>query len=180
MLLALPVTLISGAATLVTVRLAVLLAAPAAGTWVVVTPLVVLGLVPTVLLVTNTVTVQLPLAGTVIPLKARAVAALVKLLVPAPRHVPPAAWLPLIAMLTSVSVKLAFVRLLALAFVNVKVIVLVPPEAIEAGAKPLAIVGATGVRLTVRLAVLLTAPAAGTCVVVTPLVELGFVPTVLR
>ena len=59
--------------------------------------------------------------------------------------------------------------------VNVNVIVLVPPTEMVAGLKPLVIVGVTGV-VTSRLAVLLTAPAAGTSVVVTPLVVFGLVP----
>ena len=56
-----------------TTRLAVFETLPAVGTSVVVTPLVVFGFVPTVLEVTNTVTVQLTLAGIVIPLKLRLV-----------------------------------------------------------------------------------------------------------
>jgi hypothetical protein len=47
-------------------QVAVLLAAPAVGVCAVVTPDVVLGLAPTVLLVTLKITVQLPLAGIVI------------------------------------------------------------------------------------------------------------------
>src|ERR1035438_8425519 len=57
-----------------TPSVAVLLAAPAVGVCVVVTPEVVLGSEPAVVLVTLKVTVQLPLAGIVIPLKLRAVA----------------------------------------------------------------------------------------------------------
>jgi len=89
----------------VTIRLAVLLTPPAAGTSVVVTPLVVFGLDPIVLLVTNTVSVQLLLAAMVIPVNVRAVAPLVKLL--AAPQLPPGICAPLIAMLTSVSLKLA-------------------------------------------------------------------------
>jgi hypothetical protein len=62
-----------GVTKLLTVSEGVLLAAPAVGVWVVVTPEVVLGLAPGVLLVTLKVTVQLPLAGMLIPLKLRAV-----------------------------------------------------------------------------------------------------------
>src|SRR5271169_4179082 len=62
-----------GDARLVTVRLAVLLTAPAVGVCVVVTPEVVFGCDPTVLLVTANVTVQLPLDGMLIPVKLSAV-----------------------------------------------------------------------------------------------------------
>src|SRR5258708_26653549 len=76
---------------LTTVRFAVLLAAPATGVWVVVTPEVVFGFEPAVLLVTGKVTVQLALAGIVIPLKLKAVAPAPKGFELAPTHVPPAA-----------------------------------------------------------------------------------------
>ena len=56
-----------------TVRFAVLLAGPAAGVSVAVTPEVVFGYTPIVLLVTEKTTVQLPFAGIVIPEKASAV-----------------------------------------------------------------------------------------------------------
>src|SRR5260370_124813 len=52
-----------------TVRVAILLGEPADGVCVVVTPDVALGFPPTVLLVTLKVTVQLLLAGIVIPVK---------------------------------------------------------------------------------------------------------------
>ena len=55
------------------------------------TPEVLFGCGPTVLLVTSIVTVQLLLAGIVIPLKLNAVAVSAKLFVAAPAHVPPAA-----------------------------------------------------------------------------------------
>ncbi len=106
-----------------------------------VTPLAVLGLVPTVLEVTNTVTVQLLLAGIVIPLKLRLVCPLVKLLPLAPVHVPPALCAPLIDMLLDVSLKLALVIATALGFVSVKVIVEVPPAVIGLVPNTLDIVG---------------------------------------
>src|SRR5436853_480283 len=57
-----------------TERFGVLLAVPEVVVWVVVTPEVALGFVPTVLLVTTSVTVQVTLfAGIVIPLKLSAV-----------------------------------------------------------------------------------------------------------
>src|SRR5260370_885260 len=105
---------------LFTVRVAVLLGEPAEGVCVVVTPDVVLGFPPTVLLVTLKVTVQLLLAGIVIPLKLRAVApglrvaGVVPVQVPVPD--PPTA-----LMLLKVSVNAPLVRLegLLLARVNV-------------------------------------------------------------
>jgi hypothetical protein len=72
-----------------TPSVAVLLAAPAVGVCVVLTPEVVLGSEPTVELVTLNVTVQLPLAGIVIPLKLSAVAPAVNELGVVPTQVPP-------------------------------------------------------------------------------------------
>jgi hypothetical protein len=160
-----------------TVKVATLLPTPV-GTPVALTPLVLLGLVPIALLVITTVTVQLPLIGIVSPVKLRLVLPEVKLLEPAPTHVPPAVWLPLIDILISVSVKAALVRAPVLPLVSVKVIVLVPPAMIVVGANALIIVGETAAALTVKVATLLPAPAIGTSVVVTPLVLLGLVPTV--
>jgi hypothetical protein len=125
-----------------TVRFAVFDVVPAVGVCVVVTPLVVFGLTPTVLEVTTTVTVQLPLAGMVNPLSVNAVAAFAKLFPLAPTQVPPALCAPLIAMFASVSVKLAPVKALAFGFVNVKVIVEVPPLWIVPVPNAFAIVGA--------------------------------------
>ena len=56
-----------------TVRLAVLLTAPAVGVSVVVTPEVEFGLTPGEVLLTTKVTVHEPLAGIVIPLKLKLV-----------------------------------------------------------------------------------------------------------
>src|SRR5260370_20728230 len=72
-----------------TVRVAVLLADPADGVCAVVTPDVVLGFPPTALLVTLKVTVQLLLAGIVMPLKLRAVAPALKADEVLPLQVPP-------------------------------------------------------------------------------------------
>ncbi len=159
-----------------TARLAVLLTGPALGISVVVTPEVLLGFVPMVLLVTTTVTVQLPLAGMVRPAKVSAVCPLVKLLLLAPTQVPPAFCAPLIDMLPSVSLKLAPVSGKPFVLANVKVIVLVPPDVIEVGENALAMVGSA---TTVRLTALLPAPAVGVSVVLTPLVLFGLVPSVL-
>src|SRR5947209_4286196 len=90
-------------AKLLTVRVAVLLAGPAAGVCVVVTPDVVLLLAPTFVLVTPKVTVQLPLAGILSPVKLSAVAPADRLLGVVPVHVPPTAP-PTALMFTSVSV----------------------------------------------------------------------------
>ena len=116
-----------------------------------VTPEVVFGCTPPVLLVTEKVTVQLLLAGMVIPLKLNEVAPALKLLGVVPEQVPPTAP-PTALIFVSVSVKAAPVRLLALGFVNVSVTVEVPLTRISEGLKDLVIVGGA---ITVRLAVLL-------------------------
>ena len=160
-------------AVVTTVKVAVLLAAPAVVVCVVVTPDVVLLWTPGVLLVTLKVTVQLPLPGMVIPEKVKEVWPAVKL-VPAaqlPPTTPPTALI-----FTSVSVNAAPVRADALLFVSVKVTVDVAPDSIEVGLKPLEMVGALN---TVNVAVLLPVPAVGVWVVATPEVVLGLPPTVL-
>ncbi len=156
-------------ATAVTVRFAVLEAAPV-GALALATPDVAFGWTPGMLLVTTTVTVQLPLAGTVSPLKLSAVAAAAKLLPAAPVQVPPAAPAALMLMFASVSVKLAPVTAMPLLLASVNVIVLVALAAMLAGAKALAIVGAAAV--TVRLAVFETAPV-GALALATPDVAFG-------
>ncbi len=163
-----------GVANDVTVRLAVLLAAPAVGVWVVVTPEVVLGLTPVVVLVTLNVTVQLLLAGIVIPLKLSAVAPAVNDAGVVPTQVPPTAP-PTALIFASVSVNAPPVRSVLLLLAKVSVTVEDPPDEIDVGLKAFAMVG---VASTVRLAVLLAAPAVGVCVVVTPEVVLGLVPVV--
>ena len=110
-----------------TVRMAVLLAEPADGVWVVVTPDVVLGFPPTVLLVTLKVTVQLLLAGIVIPLKLRAVAPTLRVPGVVPVQVPPTAP-PTALMLDRVSENAPPVRIEALLLDNVRVNSELPPD----------------------------------------------------
>ncbi len=157
-----------------TVSVTVLLEAPAVGVCVVVTPEVVFGCAPAVVLVTLNVTVQVPLAGMVIPVKLSAVAPAVKVLGVMPAHVPPTAP-PEAFILDSASVNAPPVRAVALVFLRVRVTVDCPPEAIEIGLKALAIVGAAR---TVTVAVLLAVPAVGVCVVFTPEVVLCCAPAV--
>ena len=145
------------------------------GAWSVVTAEVVFGKVPATSLVMTTVTVQVLLAGMVMPVKLSAVWPAVKLLVLAPTQVPAAAPTALMLMLTSVSVKLALVSAMPLVLPKTNVMVEVPSAAIVVGRKALVMVGATAV--TVRLAVFDTAPASGVWVVVTPLVVFGCTPT---
>jgi hypothetical protein len=103
-----------------TVSVAVLLAAPAVGVCVVVTPEVVLLLAPRVLLVTLKVTVQLLLRGMVIPVKLRAVWPAVRVDGVVPEQVPPTAP-PTALMLASVSVNAPPVRAEALLLDKVRV-----------------------------------------------------------
>src|ERR1017187_571419 len=137
-----------GDAMLVTVSVAVLLAVPIV-VCVVVTPDVVLGLPPTVLLVTLNVTVQLP-DGIVIPVKLSAVAPALNEEGVVPAQVPPTAP-PTALMLASVSVNAPPVSAEPLLLDSVRVTTELPPDAIEVGLNPLAIVGAAN---TVRVAVL--------------------------
>jgi hypothetical protein len=164
-----------GVASAVTVRVAVLLAVPAVGVCVVVTPEVVLGFPPTVLLVTWKITVQLPLAGIVIPVKLSAVAPAAKVFGVVPTQVPPTAP-PTALMLARVSVNAPPVRTEALLFDNVRFTSELPPDEIETGLNALEIVGALE---TVRVAVLLGGPAVVVCEVVTPVVVLFWTPRVL-
>ena len=130
---------ITGGAT--TVRVAVLLTVPGLGVCVVLTPEVAFGLSPTLLLVTAKVTVQLVLAGIVIPLKLKAVAPATNVLGVVPTHVPPTAP-PAALMFVSVSVKLAPVSAVPFELTNVRVTVELPPtDGIEVGLKALVIVG---------------------------------------
>ena len=110
-----------------TVNVAVLLAGPGDGVCVVVTPDVAFGFPPTVLLVTLNVTVQLLLAGIVIPVKLRAVAPAPKEAGVVPTQVPPTAP-PTALMLVRVSVNAPPVRMEALLFVNVRVTTELPPD----------------------------------------------------
>jgi len=160
---------------LTTVRFAVLLAPPATGVWVVVTPEVVFGFEPAVLLVTGKVTVQLPLAGIVIPVKLNAVAPATREFGVVPTQVPPTAP-PAALMLESGSLNDAPVNAEPFELLNVKVTVELPPDAMVVGAKAFVIVGAAN---TIRFAVLLALPTVGVSVVVNPEVVFGFVPSVL-
>src|SRR5258708_6663449 len=110
-----------------TVKVAVLLAEPADGVCVVVTPDVVLGFAPTVLLVTLKVTVQLLLAGIVMPVKLRTVAPALRVEGVVPVQVPPTAP-PTALMLDNVSVNAPPVRLEALLLDNVRVVTELPPD----------------------------------------------------
>lgn len=105
---------------------------PAAGTCVVVTPEVVLGFVPMLLLVTLNMTVQVALLGMVIPLKLRAVAPAATVVGVVPTQVP-LTGPPAADIFTSVSVNAPPVSAMGLVFPNVKVTVELPPGAIEAG-----------------------------------------------
>src|SRR5258708_1938737 len=110
-----------------TVKVAVLLAEPADGVSVVVTPDVVLGFAPTALLVTLKVTVQLLLAGIVMPVKLRAVAPALSVDGVVPVQVPPTAP-PTALMLDSVSVNAPPVRMEALLFDTVRAATELPPH----------------------------------------------------
>jgi hypothetical protein len=105
----------------------VLLTAPAVGVSVVATPEVVFGFEPTVLLLTSKITVQLPLAGIVIPLKLSAVAFATSVFGVVPTQVP--VTLPPVALiLTSESVNEALFNADALLLLNVRVTVELPPD----------------------------------------------------
>ncbi len=156
-----------------TVRLSVFDAAPVAAC-ALETPLAWFGWVPNTLLVTTTVTVHEPFAGTVRPVKARfPVWPAEKLLPAAPAQVPPAGPAAAIAMLARLSVKPAEVSAIPFALARVKVIVEVPPDTIPEGENALAIVG--GAAVTVRLALFETAPV-GVSALDTPEAWLGCTP----
>ena len=131
-----------------TVRVAVFDTGPT-GAWALETPEVVLLCVPGRSLVTTTVTVHEPLAGTVRLESVSAVWPAAKALPAAPAQVPPAAPAAAIAMFVSVSVKPAEVSAMPLVLASVKVIVDVPSASIVDGAKALAIVGAAAVTVSV-------------------------------
>jgi hypothetical protein len=131
-----------------TVRLTEGLGKPGVCVWFVRIPEVAFGKRPGFGAATTTVTVQVPgePAGTVRPEKERAVCPVTNGFDAAPAHVPAAFWLALIAMPARVSVKEAPVippgRSVPLfGFESVKVIVLVPPDGIDAGVNDFEIVG---------------------------------------
>ena len=86
----------------------------------VVTPAVVFGCAPAVLLVTENITVQLPEAGIVMPVKLNAVAPADSVFGVVPAQVPVTAP-PAAVILESVSVNDAFVKATAFVLVNVRV-----------------------------------------------------------
>jgi hypothetical protein len=134
-----------------TVRFCTAQPVPADGVCVLIIPVQVFGFTPPVLLVIGTITVQLPAAGMVNPLKvSKPVCPAENRLVPAPAHVPVAA--PGVAMLIldKVSVKLAPVSAAALVLLRVKVRLVVAPVEMVGVAKALLIVGEV---TTVRVAV---------------------------
>ena len=140
-----------------TVRVAVLDTA-LAGASALVNADVVLTCGPGTLLVTITVTVQEPLAGTVSPVNASAVAPAVKPLLPAPAQLPPAGPVELMAIPLSVSVKAPAVSGTPSVFARVNVMVDVAPAAMVEGENAFAIVGAAA--FTVRVAVFDARPTA--------------------
>ena len=117
-----------------------MLAVPAVGVCVVVTPDVLFGFPPVWLLVTLKVTVQLPDAGMLIPVKLNAVWPAVNDEGAVPVQVPPTA--PATALIfTSVSVNAPPVSAVPLEFDSVRVTTEFPPETIEVGLNALAMVG---------------------------------------
>src|SRR5579862_467174 len=98
-----------GSARPVTVRLTDGAPAPALGVCVVVTPVVVLGFMPTLLLVTVKVTVQLPPAESEMPVKLTGLVLAPSVLGVVPLQVPPTAPATTL-MLVSVSLKEALLR----------------------------------------------------------------------
>lgn len=141
----------------------------------VVTPEVLLGSMPGVLLVTLKVIVQLLLAGMVTPVKVRAVAPAARVLGVVPRQVPPTAP-PDALIFASVSLNVPPVSGKALVLAKVRVTTEAPPEEIVAGAKAFDIVGSA---ITVREAMGAAGPGVGVWVVVTPEAALVLVPRTL-
>ena len=165
---------IVGAAS--TVRLAVLLAAPGDGVCVVVTPEVEFGRTPGELLVTLKITVQLPLAGIVMPLKLKAVAPPASVFGVVPTQVP-VTEPPTALIFTSVSVNEAPVSVVAVfELLKVSVTVDVPPTWIEVGLKAFVIVGGAK---TVSVAVLLALEVPPASATVKPEVVFDCTPGVL-
>src|SRR5262249_6209900 len=103
------------------------------------------GLLPTLLLVTSKMTVQVPV-GTVMPVNVmRPVVLAARVFGVVPTHVPvTASDAPGVDILVSVSLKVAFVSDTAFVLPSVKVIVLVPPTGIVVGLKAFVSVGAAG------------------------------------
>ncbi|MGD0632618.1 MAG: hypothetical protein ABR987_25110, partial [Terracidiphilus sp.] len=117
-----------------------LLTGPAVDDCAVVTPEVVFGWVPIVVLVTVKVTVQLLFAGIVIPEKLSEVAPPERVAGLVPTQVPPTAP-PKALMFTSVSVKEPPVRAVLLLLLSVRVTTEFAPDTIAFGLNALAMVG---------------------------------------
>ena len=167
------VTVGDGGGATPTVKLAVLETALATGVCVLVTPLAVFGLVPAVVLVTCTVTVQPP-AGTPGISRFKAVAPTVSA-----GELLTSAQLPVMAvetmlMLMSESVKVTLLSGVVLVLPMVKVKALVPPLTMLVGENALLILGTFD---TVKVAVLLAKPAPR--FEFNTLVVLGFTPDVV-
>ena len=156
-----------------TVKFAVLEAALATGVCVLVTPLAVFGLVPAVVLVTCTVTVQPP-AGTPGISRFKAVAPTVSAGELVTSAQVPVMALEAIFMLISVSVKVTLLSGVVLVLPMVKVSALVPPLTMLVGANALLMLGALD---TVKVAVLLAKPAPR--FELNTLLVLGFTPAVM-
>ena len=187
-MLAGPKALAMVAGVAVTVSVATLEAAPV-GACALATALAWLPCGPGTSLVTTNVTVQLPgvapaAAGMVRPEIETAVWPLVRLLLPAPAHVPPAACAPEIDIAPRASVNEAAVNAVALALEIVRVTVLVPSAAMVVGENALAMVGATAFTVRFALATALlpfevcSAPAAMVLVNVPPIGETTSTETV--
>ena len=167
--------LMVGAAS--TVRFTDALGEPAVGVCVVVTPDVALGWTPGVLLVTLKITVQLPFAGIEMPVKLSAVAPAVNVPGAAPQlPVTAPATALMLARVSDTAPPLNGVE--TLLFDSVRVTTEVPPDWIVVGLNALVMVGVASA-VTVRFTVLLTGPAVGVCVVVTPDVVFGLLATLL-
>jgi hypothetical protein len=114
---------------------------------------------PAVLLVILKITVQLLLAGIVIPVKLSAVAPAARVFGVVPAQVPVTAP-PRALMFVNVSVNAPPVSADALLFESVSVTAELPPDGMVTGLNALAMVGVASA-VTVRVAVLLAVPAVG-------------------
>ena len=155
-----------------TTRFAVLLAVPAMFVSVVVTPEVAFGFVPSVLLLTEKVTVQMPPLvpepGIMMLVKLRVVSLGLRMLGEVPLQLPPTEP-PTVLILASVSLNEALFNAATFGLVSVRVTNELPPVSIVPGLNPFAIVGRPK---TVRLTGVLPAPS-GVWSVVTPVVKFG-------
>ena len=128
------------------------------------------------MLVTENVTVQLPLLGIVMPEKFKVVVPAAKLFGEVPTQEPPTAP-PEAVILTKVSVNEALVNApVLLLLIKVNVTVEFPLSGMNVGENAFVIDGGA---ITVNVAVLLAVPAEGVCAVVTPEVVFECVPAAL-